>query len=448
MNAQKTRQTLKTQARAVLRAAGYPSTSADRMRLPELRAAVEDGDMPQWVVDGLDGPTDRQRASRKAGSPSPVEVPEAEAAIQTVEAEADESIETALQDTGFRQWLQNIDADMADLATRGNPVAVEWATGHVEAWRAAQRSAMEAALAAQNEALVADAPDNGGEAFVEVVPEGCMFTAPVTLDEVAEANIRTAVGRTEKAEWATAEAAAMLDPRCGYYGPPGTGKTTAAFRLAAAMSKASGQNVRCFSVTLTEGTPSAELRGHFVPRGERFDFMLGVASLCFERGHVLVVNEPDRANSDVLTFLYGLLDDPEIATITLPTGRVLQRHPNFRCILALNEDPEVRLPEALFDRVLWTYIGAPHPGIIARLPEDLQGPCETTACHEDPQQRTTPRQWLRFAELRGRLNYAPGDTTDPNLRREMLAAKLAFRERHVEVLDAVRLARGEAAATS
>lgn len=208
------------------------------------------------------------------------------------------------------------------------------------------------------------------------------------------------------------------------YGPPGTGKTTAAVNAAAAL----GRTV--YNVTLTDETPAAELRGHFIPRGSDWTWMDGPALSAFRDGGVLILNEIDKGSLDTLDFLHGLLDDDKMAAMTLPSGERVAAHAEFTCVATTNRTPQ-DLPEAIKDRLAAAmYIGAPHPDAIASLPDDLQDAARNSAGNDqDPDRPATLRRWKVFASLR--------DTVGPDV-----AAAAVFGHRAQEILDALTL--GEA----
>lgn len=183
------------------------------------------------------------------------------------------------------------------------------------------------------------------------------------------------------------------------YGPPGTGKTTAG-------SKA-GNPDRVINVTLTEETPAAELRGHFVPKGDKFVWHHGpgVMAWVWEKGCRLVINEVDKASTDCLTFLYSLLDDESIAGFTLPNGEFVKPGPDFSVVATMNGTPE-DLPDGLRDRFAAAsiFVPKPHPDAVKSLPGDLQKPAQKgfDAGSLDGH-AVSMRQWLSYASLREKV---------------------------------------------
>src|SRR5690606_6142906 len=103
-------------------------------------------------------------------------------------------------------------------------------------------------------------------------------------------------------------------------GPPGTGKTYAATRRGL-----DGRKIqKVYSVTMTPETPMAELRGHFVPKDGEYVWMDGPAVRAWREGARLVINEIDHASPDTQSFMFALLDDPDFAETTLPTGETVR----------------------------------------------------------------------------------------------------------------------------
>jgi MoxR-like ATPase len=174
------------------------------------------------------------------------------------------------------------------------------------------------------------------------------------------------------------------------YGPPGTGKTYAA-------NKAGTPSV-ISNITVTEETPAAELRGHFIPRGGEFHWMDGPALARYRNGGRLVLNEIDKASGDAMVFCHALLDDADISAITLPTGETVTPHPDFQCVATMNGIPE-DLPDALSDRfTVHIAIDKPHPSAVKLLPKDLQKAARTTVFAGD--RAVSLRGWKKFADLR------------------------------------------------
>jgi MoxR-like ATPase len=218
-------------------------------------------------------------------------------------------------------------------------------------------------------------------------------------------------------EWAYINATLGNADRVLLYGPPGTGKTTIA-----------NSNVtHVYNVYMTEETPAAELRGHFIPRGTSWEWMHGPAIRAWMEGSRLVINEINAASGDALDFLLAVLDDKSMAGITLPNGESVKPHPGFNCVATMNGQPE-DLPEALRDRFSIRFnVKKANDQAIASLPEDL---------HQIALAKMTTvpsvRPWQQFAELRARTN-------------DQVAAYAVFGNGAAAVLDAIRI--GSAAAS-
>lgn len=203
------------------------------------------------------------------------------------------------------------------------------------------------------------------------------------------------------------------------YGPPGTGKTTAGCRA--------GDPSTLYKVTLHEEMPAAELQGFFMPDGDRFKWHDGLAVRAWRDGARLVLDEVDRASGDALTMLYAILDDPEVAALSLPTGETVYPRTGFKVVATMNGRPE-DLPDALRDRFeVSIEINEANPKAIEALPEDIRRVAESTVANEDPNRRASVRNWKSFASLRKDM----GDD---------LAAQAVFGDRAEEVLDSLRVA--------
>jgi len=174
------------------------------------------------------------------------------------------------------------------------------------------------------------------------------------------------------------------------WGPPGTGKTYAAQRVGLAPQQ------RAWTVTLTEETSAAELRGHFILKGQDTVWHDGPIARAMHAGGRLILNEVTHAAGDVLDLLYPILDSPETCEIMLPSGSVLKPAPGFRVVATDNQGPDF-LPEALRDRFVSTLnITHPSPGAWEAL-----GAIGVLAQSAEAAQELTYRAWQAIGTFRG-----------------------------------------------
>jgi MoxR-like ATPase len=203
------------------------------------------------------------------------------------------------------------------------------------------------------------------------------------------------------------------------YGPPGTGKSFAAHNA----DLSSGQ---LFSITMTPETPSAELRGHYIPQGSQFVWQDGPAIKAWRFGGRLVINEIDHAGGDALSFLLSCLDSPETACLTLPTGEMVRPAKDFRAVATMNGSPD-DLPSALRDRFpVCLEVDAVHPSALETLPHDLRNAALGSALAESDR-RISIRAWQCFASLRASIGAEA-------------AASAIFAKRAKDVLDSLKIA--------
>jgi MoxR-like ATPase len=220
--------------------------------------------------------------------------------------------------------------------------------------------------------------------------------------------------------WEVIEAIERGAYRVLLYGPPGTGKTRSAYNAASALKKS------LYNVTLSDETPAAELRGHYVPQGTKWNWMDGPAVRAFREGAVLCLDEIDKASQDCLDFLHGLLNDLEMARLTLPTGEIVTPDPGFQVIATMNGDIQDLQP-SLQDRFsIAIEVDTPHPEAVSSLPEDLQAAAKNVESYEAAQRPATIRRWAAFHTLRELPEVGPEN-----------AAKAVFAHRSKELMDAI-----------
>jgi len=225
---------------------------------------------------------------------------------------------------------------------------------------------------------------------------------------------------TQIMDWNIIEAIERGAYRVLLYGPPGTGKTTSAYNAAKKLGKS------VYNITLSDETPAAELRGHFIPMGSEWKWMHGPAVRAYLEGAVLLLDEIDKASQDALDFLHGLLNDPDVARLTLPNGETITPAPGFQVIATMNGELDDLQP-ALQDRfAIAIEVRKPHPDAIKALPADLQSAAKTVEDYENAERPATLRRWAAFALLRELEEVGPQN-----------AAKAVFAHRAGELLDAI-----------
>jgi MoxR-like ATPase len=214
------------------------------------------------------------------------------------------------------------------------------------------------------------------------------------------------------------------------YGPPGVGKSFTPWKESQTM----GANFH--SVTLTDMTPMAELRGHFVIRGMDTVWHDGILMRAWRDSHkgktICVLNEIDHVGADSESFLHNFLDDPEMARIYLPTGEELVPG-EIQVVATMNGTPE-DLAEALNDRfTVKVEITEPHPDAISALPETLRAFAQRMIV--DPprgQERMSLRAFMDFVKLVSTADVTAGGITQ--------AARAIFGVRGDDVVQALRVA--------
>lgn len=205
------------------------------------------------------------------------------------------------------------------------------------------------------------------------------------------------------------------------YGPPGTGKSTAAQKYGLR------DEDDAIVITLTEETPAAELRGHYLRKGTETVWHHGVVSRAMLEGKRLVINEVNFASPDVLAYLMVALDDKNVSELSLPTGETIRPHDGYHVIGTMNGEPD-ELPDPLAERfAVKLRITEPNPEGVAALPADLRDAAVESVKHGDDRERyISLRSWHNFASYRGELGAEK-------------AAYLVFGSRGRDVLLSMRI---------
>ena len=228
--------------------------------------------------------------------------------------------------------------------------------------------------------------------------------------------------------WQLVAAAIGNADRVLLYGPPGTGKTYAAATNKVGLNMDGDPNV--YQITMTEDTASANLEGFYKPSSDGgFEWHDGIAIQSWRNGGRLVINEIDHAAPDAMTFLHAILDDKDIAQLTLNNDNkeTVRPQAGFTVIATTNSLPE-SLPMALKDRFpVKINVDKIHPIALERFPKSWRNTISDTSLSMDSEQRLSIRAWREFFDL-----ISKGLD-----KRE--AGYLIFGERADELMDAIFL---------
>lgn len=178
------------------------------------------------------------------------------------------------------------------------------------------------------------------------------------------------------------------------WGPPGVGKTYSAYKY----GKDRLSN-GVYSITLTEDTPAAELRGHYIPEGSTMRWHDGPLIKAMREGARLVLNEISHASPEALSFMHPILEGKDTAQVTLPTGETVRPTDGFH-VIATDNMPPRELPFALKDRFEAQFvITSPHPDALEKLPKGWRKHCQVSCGLEDSDRRVSLRGWFAIRNL-------------------------------------------------
>jgi MoxR-like ATPase len=177
------------------------------------------------------------------------------------------------------------------------------------------------------------------------------------------------------------------------WGRPGSGKSWLARHLALLADQ------RVFPYALSDQTPAAEIRGHFIPSAPQgtleYVFTPGPILQAYRCGGRVVFDEIDQGGSDTYPMLLAGLDSRATAGILIPhTGEIVRPAPGFSCWATTNADPK-SLPPALLDRFpIRLHVDSPSDGAFEALPADLRDAARQTW------EEHGFRAWLAVAQMR------------------------------------------------
>jgi MoxR-like ATPase len=146
------------------------------------------------------------------------------------------------------------------------------------------------------------------------------------------------------------------------WGPPDTGKTTSAVKLA----ESNGQKLFRLQCSCEQGIE--DLLGCTTLKAGETQFAPGPIPRALSAGGVLCLDEFDLRNPAHDSIYHGVLDNAELAEVTLPTGEVIKAKNGFRVVATMNGTPE-DLTTALLRRFdVLLHVAIPHPDALQGLP--------------------------------------------------------------------------------
>jgi DNA polymerase III delta prime subunit len=148
------------------------------------------------------------------------------------------------------------------------------------------------------------------------------------------------------------------------WGPPDTGKTTSAVRLA----KSSGKALFRLQCSCEQGIE--DLLGSMTLKQGETQFAPGPIPRALASGGVLCLDEFDLRNPAHDSIYHSILDNAELASVTLPTGEVIDSKPGTMVIATMNGTPEDLTPALLRRFDVLIHVPSPHPDALCGVPEN------------------------------------------------------------------------------
>jgi hypothetical protein len=170
-------------------------------------------------------------------------------------------------------------------------------------------------------------------------------------------------------QWALFKLAVNSGRHVLLHGRPGTGKSRAAFNIAKATQR------RLDVINMRPNLPVDPLVGHYIPNKEGyFSFMYGVISMAMKEGGLLLTNEIDHATGDAESIMHFALDDPTVASVTLPKEdrEIIRPAEGYQVIATMNGMAHEDLSGPIYSRFgCKVRIDFPNPDALKSLDKDL-----------------------------------------------------------------------------
>lgn len=183
-----------------------------------------------------------------------------------------------------------------------------------------------------------------------------------------------------------------------FYGAPGTGKTF--YGMSYHLNGSNAYRLIC-----TQEMTDADLIGGMKQSNDGiWRFREGVGIKAWREGARLVVDEINRANSDVESRLMALIDTHTSSSWENPeTGEIVTPKAGFSVVATMNGEPEDLAPAVLDRLVVQVEISTPHPDAINALPAYLRDIAKRVT-HGHYTDRYSLRNFVEFAGLYARSN--------------------------------------------
>lgn len=151
------------------------------------------------------------------------------------------------------------------------------------------------------------------------------------------------------------------------FGPPGSGKTFSAWKFGCELFGPE----RVARLSMNDDRTVPEILGHYIQGKNGMVWNALNLVPIYQNGGLVIIDELKLASSPVQDCFLEIMEDADgISKLTLTSGEVIPRHPEFRLIATHNDPPDFMNP-ALRDRFnVHLYVAEPHPAALEKFSDN------------------------------------------------------------------------------